>query len=112
MNMIKMITLVYRKHGMSREDFSRYWKEQHPAIFAKYSPGVRRYVQNHLVPLPGITYEGDGIVELWFDDIEAQKKFDAWTRTDEAKELADDADKFLDMGRARVWIVQEHVIKS
>jgi hypothetical protein len=54
-------------------------------------------------------YQGDGIVEMWYDDI------DAWRKSMEAvrssKELAQDGANFCDLRNASVWIVEEHVIK-
>ena len=31
---VRFTILVYRKLGMSREDFQRYWREEHSAIFS------------------------------------------------------------------------------
>jgi uncharacterized protein (TIGR02118 family) len=110
--MIKSIVTAYRKPGLSREEFNKYWKEQHAPLAARLIPGVRRYVQNHLVAVPGMEYEGDGIVEMWYDDVESWQKSIKYIHSPEAKVLAEDAAKFCDLRTAaKVWIVQEHVIK-
>ena len=31
---VRLIILLYRKQGMSQEDFSTYWRETHSGVFA------------------------------------------------------------------------------
>ena len=109
--MIKQFTLVTRKPGLTREEFNRHWKEIHGPIFAK-APGLKRYVQNHYVEIPGRDYLADGIVETWFDDMDAQQNLKAWIDSGEAKELMDDAAKFLDGSKETVWFTEEHEMIS
>jgi uncharacterized protein (TIGR02118 family) len=106
--MIKQITLIHKKPGLSDEEFNRHWREIHGPMFAK-APALRRYVQNHFVGLPGVKYEGDGIAETWFDDLESQRKLEAWIRSKDAKEVLDDAVRFVS-GSESVWFVEENVI--
>ena len=106
--MIKSIVVAHRKTGLTREEFSRYWKNEHGPLAAKLIPGVRRYVQNHLVEIPGMEYEGDGIVEMWYDDVEAWQE--SMKSVQSSKELAEDGAKFCDLRNASVWIVEEHVV--
>lgn len=107
--MIKSIVVAHRKAGMTCEEFSRYWLEKHAPLAAKLMPGVRHYVQNHLITVPGMEFEGDGIVETWYDDVASWQKSMQAIRA--SKELAEDGAKFCDMHNARMWIVEEHVIK-
>ena len=109
--MIKSIVVAHRKPGLNLDEFNKYWKDEHGPLAAKLIPGVRKYVQNHLVAIPGIEYEGDGIVEMWYDDIESYQKSMEYLRSGEARELAEDGAKFADMSKAKVWIVEEHIIK-
>ena len=44
--MIKVVSVLQRKPGLSVEDFQRYWLNTHAAIVSKL-PGLRRYVQSH-----------------------------------------------------------------
>ena len=111
--MIKTIMLAYRKPGMTPEDFSRYWKDVHAPLAARLIPAsMKKYVQNHFIRLPGHENEGDGIVEMWWDDLEAHEKYTAWIRTEAARELREDAGKFCDMSRSKLWLVEEHIIKE
>jgi len=109
--MIKSIVVAHRKAGLSREEFNKYWKDKHGPLAAKLIPGLRRYVQNHLVTISGMEYEGDGIVEMWYDDVEAWQKSMKYIRSPEAKVLAEDAANFCNLRNAKEWIVEEHVIK-
>ena len=109
--MIKSITLAKRKPGITYEEYTQYWKEKHGPLAAKIIPGMRRYVQNHLIKLPGFEYEVDGIVEMWFDDIQAYQEYLAWRQSDEAKVLLDDVSKFADVTSRVTFIVEEHIMK-
>jgi len=109
--MIKSIVVAHRKAGLTHEEYNAYWLNQHAPLAAKLIPGLRRYVQNHYVSIPGMEYEGDGIVEMWYDDVNAWKKSMEYIRSPQAKVLAKDGANFCDLRNARVWIVEEHVIK-
>ncbi len=109
--MIKMVVLVKRKSSLTYEEFQQHWKETHGPLAAKVVPGMRKYIQDHLVELPGVKNEFDGITEVWFDDVEAFQRYLAWRQTDEAKVLHDDEDKFVDMSMVVRYIVEEHIMK-
>lgn len=73
--MIKRISLVRRREGMSREDFVAHWMGPHAEI-AKQLPGLRglRFgiVQSWTPPEAA----WDGVGELWFESVEdAQAAF-------------------------------------
>ena len=108
--MIKIISLIKKKPGLTDEEFYQYWKEKHGPLAVKVIPGLRKYIQNHPVRLPSVKYEMDGIVETWFDNLEACQDFMTWRKSGEAKVLLDDEDKFVDRSMVR-YIVEEHIIK-
>ncbi len=110
--MIKSIALAYRKAGLTREEYNKYWKEQHGPIAAGMIPGLRKYVQNHFISLPDREYEGDGIVEMWYDNVEAFQKSMEFIQSEEGRALAMDGAKFAEMRDGGLWIVEEHVIKD
>ncbi len=110
--MIKSIVVVYRKSGLSIDEFNQHWKEAHGPLAARMIPGLRRYVQNHLVRLPGMKYEGDGVVEMWYDTYEDYRKSLEYVRSPEAKVLSEDGASFADLRNAKVWLAEEHVIKD
>ncbi|HZV96212.1 MAG TPA: EthD domain-containing protein, partial [Candidatus Nitrosocosmicus sp.] len=73
---MKSLSLLTRKAGMTREQFVKHWVEVH-APLAHAVPGLRRYVQSHILEerrrpdIPATDVEVDGIAELWFDDADA-----------------------------------------
>ncbi len=102
--MFKIMFLVHKRPDLDREEFYRYWREDHGPIAAKL-PGIRRYVQNHSIPdsdggLP--TY--DGFAEAWFDDAES---FERALESPEGVAALDDAAKFMDMDRMTSFPVNE-----
>jgi uncharacterized protein (TIGR02118 family) len=46
--MIKSLSLLTREDGLTREQFMKHWVEVH-APLAHRVPGLRRYVQSHIV---------------------------------------------------------------
>ena len=74
------------------------------------------YVQHHVVEAEGPESDSDvdGIAELWFDDAESARAFDRWLRTsDEAKDLRDDTELYVDLeARLPVIITEEHIPKK
>ena len=108
---MKIISLINKKPGLTDEEFYRYWKEEHAPLVPKVIPGLRKYIQNHPVRLPGVKYEVDGIVETWFDNLETCQRYLNWRQSDEAKVLLDDEGKFMDISKSVRYIVEEHVIK-
>ena len=86
--MTKMVVVLHRKDGMSREEFRAYWRDVHGALGARM-PGVRRYVQNHVVA-DGAPF--DGIAEMWFD---SPADMQAAFTSEAAQEAARDVVNFL-----------------
>ncbi|MEV4105350.1 EthD family reductase [Nonomuraea sp. NPDC049649] len=69
--MIKVVALIRRKPGLSREEFLRFWQEEHPPLVLAL-PGLRGYRQNPAIEHRK-TWPWDGCAELWFDDVRAVK---------------------------------------
>jgi uncharacterized protein (TIGR02118 family) len=108
--MIKTIGLLTRKSGWTHEQFMKHWVGTHAPLAHKV-PGLRRYVQNHILgertraDIEATAVEIDGIAELWFDD---QAALETAARTPEMKALH--ADGALFIGRIKSWVVEEKVI--
>src|SRR5499426_2744478 len=108
--MIKSVGLLTRKNGWTHEQFVKHWVEVH-APLAHAVPGLRRYVQSHILEerrrpdIPTTDVEIDGIAELWYDDREAMARANA---SPEAKALH--ADGALFIGRIKSFTVEEHVV--
>lgn len=75
--MIKRMTLLVRKSGLSKQDFKAYWREKHASIVLQM-PCVAGYNQNPVLRENSKdfgrrpTFQLDGLVELWFKDEVAQ----------------------------------------
>ena len=108
--MIKTVSLLTRKLGMTHEQFTTHWVETH-APLAHAVPGLRRYVQSHILEqptrpdIPTTDIEVDGIAELWYDDRDAMARALA---SPAAKALH--ADGALFIGRIKTFTVEERVI--
>lgn len=105
---MKMIFGAKRRPGMSREDFGRYWTNEH-ATKAKKVPGIVRYVINLAPDLSGSGREMpyDGFAEAWFDSIQDMRT--AQDSPELAEVLADEKNLFDASTRFSV-VVEEHVM--
>jgi uncharacterized protein (TIGR02118 family) len=106
---VKLIYCISKKPEMSIEEFQRYWREVHAPI-AGAIPGVRRYVQSHVVPE---TYGGrnapgfDGAAELWWDSMDAMR---AAMGTPELQAAVEDEKNFIDHSRVASFVTVENVV--
>jgi uncharacterized protein (TIGR02118 family) len=68
--MLKVISLLKRKEGMSFEAFRKWALEEHPPL-GKKLPGIRHYRMSVVLEdNPDLPY--DAVSEFWFDDNEAR----------------------------------------
>ena len=67
--MVKLVSLMKRKQGLSREDFANWAVKEHSPLGLKF-PGVRGYHISVLGPDQPET-DFDGVFELWFDDMDS-----------------------------------------
>ena len=108
--MIKSMSLLTRKDGLTHAQFVHHWVDVH-APLAHAVPGLRRYVQSHIVEertrpdIPSLEGDVDGIAELWYDDRESMARALA---TPEARALYADGARFI--GRIKTFTVEERVI--
>jgi uncharacterized protein (TIGR02118 family) len=103
--MIKRVSLVRRKDGMSPEDFEHYWLTQHAGLSSKMKH-LRRYVINIVDRGASPNLPWDGFSEVWFDSIEDMREAYQGTLADAVR--ADD-DNFI--GDAMVLVVHEHSVR-
>ncbi len=108
---IKRMTLLARKDGMTVAEFQNYWYLNHVKI-VKQMPQLGKYVQNHVIrnitpDIGGPAFTVDGIPELWFKDEDAQN---AAFQSSAAKALPDDERNFL-LG-ITILSIDETVVRS
>ncbi len=102
--------MLTRKPTLSHEQFVKHWLEIHGPL-AHAVPGIRRYVQSHIVgtrtrsDIPETDVEVDGIAELWYDDQAALARAAA---SPEMKRLTDDGALFI--SRIKSYIIDEKQI--
>jgi uncharacterized protein (TIGR02118 family) len=109
--MVKLIICAKRKQGLSHEEFSRYWRDEHGPLVksvTEFSRHVRRYVQCHLarteVPW-GTGADYDGVAELWFDSAESAAA--AFNEPKYMEIIRPDELKFADLERSISFMTEE-----
>jgi uncharacterized protein (TIGR02118 family) len=84
--MLKVISLLKRKEGMTLEEFRHWALKEHP-VLGKKLPGIRHYRMSVILTEdPALPYHA--VSEFWFDDNEARL---AAFATPEGKAAAEDA---------------------
>jgi len=106
--MIKLVYCITKKPGLTDEEFFRYWRDVHGPIGARV-PGLRKLVQSHRLTVPGDKrgHDYDGVVELWFDNVEtllASRESPEWRVSGE------DEANFIDPDKVAYFVSEEHVI--
>ena len=102
--MLKFMVVLYKKPGMTEDEFHRFLREVHGPMALKI-PGLRRYVQNHTAPDGKRKHPGwEAIVELYFDDWESMEA--AWA-TPEGEAATADVAEFADLSRTTWSVVEE-----
>ena len=119
--MIKLAFCLKRLPHFSREEFQRYWRENHAPLVAKHAKTLRihRYVQLHTVDSPanaalrgsrGAPEEYDGIAELWWKSEEDLAAATGPEAAAAGQALLEDERKFIDLARSPLWLAEEHVV--
>ncbi len=108
--MVKMVIFFKRMPGMPVEAFQAYWRTTHAGIIVRL-PGIRRYVQSHVLPSSYRKAEPvfDAVAESSFDDTQAMKLLSG---SPEYAEVLADEPNFIDRSTMRSIITDEHVIKD
>lgn len=124
--MLKLVMCVKRRADLTREEFDRYWHEQHASLVIKHAErlGIRKYIQT--VPFANQAAQSalqqtrnaspvdfDGCAELWWDDLESHL---AARKTPEGlralQELIEDEGKFVDLAHSQLWYGEERCVIS
>jgi uncharacterized protein (TIGR02118 family) len=121
--MIKLVFTLRRREGMTREEFQRYWREEHAPLVKRHAETlrIRRYVQTHardtdLDEVLASSREGkprlyDGVAELWWDSLEDLVAGSSTEAGQAANaELLEDERRFIDLPRSPLWLGEENVV--
>ena len=105
--MTKVLIMFQKRADLSREEFRRYWRETHAPLAVKM-PGLRKYLQDHVIPDPAQDAPPyDAVAELWFDSSEA---FQASMASPEGQATLADTPNFVDGDSVRMVTVEEVTI--
>jgi uncharacterized protein (TIGR02118 family) len=93
---------------MTDEQFVNYWRNVHAPLGARI-PGVRKFVQSRRINVAGDKNQGDfdGMVELWFDSVEALL---AARQSPEWKASTADEVNFVQLTKVAYFVSEEHVV--
>jgi uncharacterized protein (TIGR02118 family) len=121
--MIKLVFVLRRRDEMTREEFQRYWREEHAQLVKRHADAlrIRRYVQAHtretgfdaaLAEPRGVEVDAfDGVAELWWDSLE---ELVAAATSEEGlaagQALLEDEQRFIDLPRSPIWLADENVV--
>ena len=120
--MIKLVFCLRRRADLSREEFQKYWLEEHGPFFQQNAGTMRskKYVQSHTLNTPmndafresrGMRAEYDGVAEVWF---ESEADVMEAMSTPEGQKLAgallEDESTFIDHTNSSAFLVEEHVL--
>jgi uncharacterized protein (TIGR02118 family) len=105
--MVHLLFLIKRKPGLSKQAFSRHWREIHGPL-AQRIPGFHRYVQSHTLETQGEDPPYDGVAEIWIADEGAGKEV---FQTREYREGAFvDEPNFVELERVVRLRTKDHVV--
>ena len=113
--MVKLLTLLKRKPGMTMEEFMHHYETRHRVIGEKVlKPYACRYVRRYLQPVPHVVTgeveesEHDVVMEIWFED---QARMDAFAAAAAEpamwQEIVEDEERLFDRPKMRQFILTE-----
>jgi uncharacterized protein (TIGR02118 family) len=123
MFLIKLVFTIRRRSGMTRDEFQRYWREDHARLVERHAEvlRIRRYVQTHARDTdaddaisgargstPG---QYDGVAELWWDSVDDLLAASASEQGQlAAAALLEDERRFIDLPNSPIWLGEENVV--
>jgi len=116
--MLKIVILLKRRPGMSREDFIRHYEAVHSVLAVKLVPGMIDYRRNFIDPAKtvfGVSNEHPGfdcITEMVFpDQATYERAFAEFSKQEVIDAITQDEEKLFDRSTIRSYFVDEFVSK-
>ncbi len=113
--MFKVMILIKRKPGMSKEDFIAYYENNHAPLGSSKAPNMKRYMRHFLHPYGNDVYAADPeppydvATEIWFDDEADFQRFMAYlTEPETARIIGEDEEKLFDKSSIRFLIMEDY----
>lgn len=117
--MIKLIALLKKKAGLSREDFIAYYEMRHAPLAMQITAMGHDYRRNYMRTLRlegkevNTAPEYDVITEVWFHDQQAYEQFSASMQVRDIRaQIVADEEQFLDRSASRIFIVDEYITET
>ena len=111
---LKLYILVRRRADMTHEQYLKHWQGVHAPLYTSQPDAkryVRRYIQSRVTgdrPERFVLGETDGIVQLWFDDMDGFNAF--FTSQSYRDVIRPDEERFTDPKRCEFFFSTEHTI--
>jgi hypothetical protein len=102
---VKQVSFLHKGRGISDEDFLRRYRAHVPEA-RRHMPGLWKYVQNLVDPLPSDRAEPYGFSELWFASIDDFRDR-YWATAESQKEEHAEVSTFLS---SRTWSMIVHEV--
>jgi len=112
--MFKVVILVTRKEGMSREEFVDYYESTHVPLVRSSFPQLIEYRRNYvdtseaILSPDAVTPNCDSITEMWFEE---RAGYDAMVAANDhpviGPALANDAAQFMNLTKTSIFFVDE-----
>ena len=119
--MIRIVFVLRRKPGMTRDEFQDYWLRRHAPLVAGFTEDLQilRYVQTHTIDDPGIEAAQkarggmephyDGVAELWWaSEAELTEHLQTPQAQAASAALLEDEAKFIDLPNSPLWMAYEY----
>jgi uncharacterized protein (TIGR02118 family) len=113
-SVLKVYILSRRRPDLSHQEFLKHWRDVHAPLFAE-QPDTRRYVRRYIQSWltedapDGFTLgDTDGIVQLWFDDLDGFNDF--YNSPSYVNVIRPDEERFTDPQRCEFFFVEEHPV--
>ncbi len=103
--MIKAMSFIKRKQGLSREEFIKHYEEEHAPLAIKHFP-FKKYTRNYLIGMDELDF--DCITEVWFETMEDCQAAAEFSISEAYKVISDDEEKFMDRDKIVAFLVEEN----
>lgn len=106
--MIKIMLLVNRKAGISREEFRSHYEEVHAPLASRHLRHLVRYVRNYVTDQFRSDFDCDVVTEFWFDYPGTWREARAVLLPQDMLDLfAIDEETFMDRASMRVLVIEQ-----
>lgn len=118
--MLKLISMMKRRPGMSQDEFKQYYENRHVPFVRSIAPHYAKTCRNFVLPATRSLLDHlesappnppfDVITEVWFEDASQYERFVAACADPEiAAQISEDEEKLFDRNAGYVFLVDECV---